>query len=440
MKTAIKEESVLAQINSVLFDGLSALNSIKIPERSFYFFWLLGPLFFLVERSPADIWVTSIGLAFLVRSTFIRDWSWLKKFWVRATLAFWFTLFVSSIFSPLPSLAFTESLIWIRFPLLAFASVFWFSRHPKIVNLMLLCTGLGVLCMMLINTTEMIFTLYNKIPLADSWLTSARLSWPYGDPIPGNYFAKFGLIITVLAGTLISEEEKQKRIAGTIAAFLLLVFTVLTGERINSILVFFTLVTTMVWSNQKNLKQAVLVIIFLSMAALLTMSTNARLLKKFTDNFWLGATNFAESGYIELWLSGLKVFYEQPFTGIGTGMYRFICSEQIFDRSLDITCNNHPHQFYIQALAETGALGFLAFLTMVASIVTVLWKEGKNSKNGLQKCCFIVPIAIFFPLQSSADLFGQWINGMTWYGIALAMTVCLMKSQSQKNREFKHLN
>ena len=37
-------------------------------------FYLLAPM--LIERSPADAWLSLCGLAFLVRCVVRRDWSW----------------------------------------------------------------------------------------------------------------------------------------------------------------------------------------------------------------------------------------------------------------------------------------------------------------------------------------------------------------------------
>ena len=30
-------------------------------------FWLLGPFIYLIERDPADLWLSLIGLVFLIR-------------------------------------------------------------------------------------------------------------------------------------------------------------------------------------------------------------------------------------------------------------------------------------------------------------------------------------------------------------------------------------
>ena len=41
-------------------------------------FWLLGPFILLIERSPADLWLSVIALAFVGRSIARRDGWWLR--------------------------------------------------------------------------------------------------------------------------------------------------------------------------------------------------------------------------------------------------------------------------------------------------------------------------------------------------------------------------
>jgi O-antigen ligase len=148
---------------------------------------------------------------------------------------------------------------------------------------------------------------------------------------------------------------------------------------------------------------------------------NPFLLIKFTTSFFTGAFDIANSGYITLWLSGIEVFKTSPFTGLGTSTYRYLCSPELFPTGFNFACNNHNHQIYIQTLAETGIFGFFAFVIMVASLIQKLMFDGIRSKDRLKKYCYIVPFAMFFPLQSTGDLFGQWTNAFIWFGIATAL-------------------
>ena len=42
-------------------------------EKIMTFYWLLGPFIYLIERDPADFWLTSIVLIFLIRCSIKND-------------------------------------------------------------------------------------------------------------------------------------------------------------------------------------------------------------------------------------------------------------------------------------------------------------------------------------------------------------------------------
>ena len=72
-----------------IWTGLgNALATMPRWEKGFHIFWLLGPFILLIERTPADIWLSILALAFVVRSIMRRDGGWLKVFWVRASFLF----------------------------------------------------------------------------------------------------------------------------------------------------------------------------------------------------------------------------------------------------------------------------------------------------------------------------------------------------------------
>ena len=133
-------------------------------------FYLLGPFFMLIERSPADAWLTLCGLAFILRCVVRRDWSWTKSLWVRAVLVFWAWCLISASFSALPGYSLSQASVWIRFPLFAFASAFWLARDPRILMAMLVSMGAGMLIMSGILFAE--FMIIGQ--------KGGRLSWPYG--------------------------------------------------------------------------------------------------------------------------------------------------------------------------------------------------------------------------------------------------------------------
>ena len=108
-----------------IWKGLDdALSAMPRWEKGFHIFWLFGPFILLIERSPADIWLSVLAIAFVIRSIVARDGAWLQVFWVKACFLFLAVCLLSSALSAMPTYAFSEGIAWFRFPLLAMATVF----------------------------------------------------------------------------------------------------------------------------------------------------------------------------------------------------------------------------------------------------------------------------------------------------------------------------
>ena len=392
---------------------------------------LFGPFIFLIERSPSDIWIVLVDIAFLIRCTFKGDWRWMHGWWPRSVFCFWAAMFLAAFLSPTPIIALTEAAIWIRFPLLAFAFAFWLANYPVIVRSLLVMTAIGLALMMLTLTAELYVT-YDKWSSSSSM--SARLSWPFGDPVSGNYIAKFGLVAVVWASASLSSRNLIPVLFGGAAAGMLLLFIVLTGERINSLIVFCTIGLTLLWLNHRRKIFLTLILPCLTCIGFFAVSRSNYLNYKFTVSFFDGLFDYRNSGYIQLWKTGLEMFKTNPLTGAGPGMFRFLCDQIIYADRFIPRCDNHPHQYYIQVLAETGVIGFTTFVIMVSGLIYMVWANGRYSGDLLKKSCFIVPLALFFPLQSTADIFGQWVNSMMWYSVSLALAISLVKDAGQKKQ------
>jgi len=63
------------------------------------------------------------------------------------------------------------------------------------------------------------------------------------------------------------------------------------------------------------------------------------------------------SHHEEHYISALKMFNDKPIFGIGANLFRFKCNKPKYEIQTR-SCNTHPHNFYIQILAELGIFGF----------------------------------------------------------------------------------
>ena len=68
--------------------------------------------------------------------------------------------------------------------------------------------------------------------------------------------------------------------------------------------------------------------------------------------------------------SSIKMFRDSPLFGQGPGMFEVACHyNKFFEEN---SCNTHPHNHYIQALAEIGIFGFsfiFIFLFLFYSLI-----------------------------------------------------------------------
>ena len=77
------------------------------------------------------------------------------------------------------------------------------------------------------------------------------------------------------------------------------------------------------------------------------------------------------------YMTAYKMFKDQPILGHGPKTFRVLCAEKKYAVG-KFSCSTHPHNFYIQLLAETGILGF-SFL--LSSLIYVIYQSLKQFKS-----------------------------------------------------------
>ena len=63
--------------------GWEKINNLSKTDRYMTLFWFLGPFIYLIERDPADLWLTLICLIFIARCFKQKDWSWTSQIWFK---------------------------------------------------------------------------------------------------------------------------------------------------------------------------------------------------------------------------------------------------------------------------------------------------------------------------------------------------------------------
>ena len=407
---SLVDESPWRLLRRLILDAKTAFYGLPKWEKPVHIFWLLGPFILLIERSPADIWLSLLGLVFVGRSIAKRDAAWLSHWWVRAIFLFWACGLLSSAMSAMPAYALGEAIAWFRFPLFAMATAFWLGKDRRLLHAMLFATGLGLMLMSCILAAEIMLI----------GQTGDRLTWPYDDLVPGGYMAKTGLPVFIILTSLVVSARFKMFLPAAILAVIFASMTFLTGERINLILLISGGLMAPLFSGAKWQRLLLFYASGLGLLCLLILGAGDAQWKYTTgliDDIPLGP----DSDYFRVMYGGFLAFLDSPVFGIGVGNYRALCDSLL--QGLDgFRCDNHPHNYYIQMLAETGVVGFLAGVMMIAAMVWTAFSNGRrNVGHVVATTAFVVPFGLFFPIQSTADFFGQWNNIFMWSAVALSM-------------------
>jgi O-antigen ligase len=118
---------------------------------------------------------------------------------------------------------------------------------------------------------------------------------------------------------------------------------------------------------------------------------------------------------------------DNPITGVGISNYQTSCINisKYKDLMVNYDCASHPHNLYIQWLSEGGVITFSSFLFLLFSIFYFLF-YGCN--NAIIKYISIASILIlFWPIMSTGSLIKNWNGVLTFYIIALCISLNRIK-------------
>ncbi|MBU1015433.1 O-antigen ligase family protein [Patescibacteria group bacterium] len=88
--------------------------------------------------------------------------------------------------------------------------------------------------------------------------------------------------------------------------------------------------------------------------------------------FLSGAFSSLEEKRLPFWGVALEAWTERPFLGWGPESFGYVADKRIGLASPSQTFSNHPHNVFLEQLAETGIIGFAAFLVLLLLVAVRL--------------------------------------------------------------------
>ena len=131
------------------------------------------------------------------------------------------------------------------------------------------------------------------------------------------------------------------------------------------------------------------------------------------------------------------MFKDQPLFGHGPKMFRVLCGDEKYVVGL-YPCSTHPHNFYVQLLAETGIIGFLFLFTAFIYVIytafrqfkSIIFKE-KRTLTDYQVCLLAGILISVWPLSPNGNFFNNWL--MIVYSLPVGFYLQSIYSKKNEN-------
>jgi len=434
-----------------------------IPQSKnlFSYLFLLIPLFLITGPAIPDIVITLgviFGIFYILYQKEYKNFIKLNLF--RISIIFWLSLILISFFSYNKTYSFQDSLIFIRFLLIPFFCYFVFFRDKKVFEKLLLVLFIIVVFVSIdtlyqfINYTSKDGFKEDLLGFKSNWY--GRLTGPFGDElIPGSYLSKFSLFGFVF---LISKKKLQNNIIiQSLYLSIIILVCYVSGERMAFATLSLSLLLLLIFLDgfRKSIILSILIgALFIFLANYLhpfyndfniiesTQYHQGQKIEKFFQcdnntekicskiiniqpNFFEVIKNFSTSAYGEIYLLSFKMFIDNPITGIGINNFKYLCNynELYKNMMINYECASHPHNIYIQWLAEGGLIVFLSFILFLFFLVKFIINNTADKKYKI--ISIVIILIMFWPIMSTGSLIKNWFGVTTFFIIGLCM--CLSK-------------
>jgi O-antigen ligase len=307
-------------------------------------------------------------------------------------------------------LSFESSLFYFRIGI--FACLIWYliDKNKKILSYfyyaLVVCFGV-----LIVDSYIQFFTGINIIGLPK---VGARLSSFFSDElILGSYLSR---LFPLLFGLFLVKEKNQTELYFMSLLFILLAGLIyISGERA----AFFTFILSYVFIMiflEKFIKIKIIFSVF-SLILIIVLTFSFRDVK---DRMISSPANTINKSIFtpehdSLIRTAYNMFLDKPIFGHGPKMFRVICKNEKYATGVT-PCMTHPHNFYVQLLAETGIIGFSFLFSAFAYVMYCAYRQLKSivlrQKRYLTdyQVCLLAGILItVWPLTTNGNFFHNWL-------------------------------
>jgi O-antigen ligase len=406
------------------------MNFFKVNQNSnFNIFKLYYLLPFLLITGPflPDLLVSLCSIFFLFYFTLYQN-KIFKFSWVLYFFLFYIILILSSFFSNYPIYSLKSSLPYLRF-LLLILSVYYLLKI-KILTVSKFYLSLIILIIFLSIDALIQFISGTNILGWSSPLPYRITSFFHEKAVLGGFVMKLVPLFIFLH--FVSDNFRFKNYLFVITLIFAFLTIIISGDRSAFyILIFFIILTNLIFINKKNFLLGVTVISLIFLFILNNNILKNRLLFMTYDGFFTTLESYnpnllknnmiierkkidkikfyISDDHHHHMLTAIAIFKEYPWLGSGPNTFRILCQDKRFYIK-ENSCTTHPHNFYFQLLAETGIFGFLFLSFLFLKISYFLLKKWRVFLiNKINYFILFNCLILLFPMLPNGNFFNNWL-------------------------------
>ncbi len=390
------------------------------------FLFVLLPPALVTGPFLSDLIVSLMGLSIIILSFYKKLWHIYKnKFSIIFSIFYVYLIFVSLIGND-PLNSFESSLFYFRFYFFSIAVFYIIDTNSKILKYFLI----SLLCTFSILIIDSVFQYIFGFNLIGLDRSSDYLSSFFGDKhILGSYISRLSPLVFLL---FFLEYKKNNYInyLYLILIPLLLLVVFLSGERA-ALFNFSLLILLFILFTKNIFRFKIFLLSILSILLVLMFTFMPKKRERMIEyTLWQFGFNveikysqqevpkqkyiFSEKHQI-LYNTAIRIFISNPLFGQGPKSFRNLCSNKKYFIN-ENSCNTHPHNTYIQLLAETGIFGFLMILLIYFWVIYKFYSNYLNKHletdkvRNINVCLLIYFLISLWPFIPTGSFFNNYLN------------------------------